>query len=310
MALRSISPQASSLKLQVHRSLLRWLYDPTVTETPASGSRPTTASGARQAPRDVVELRALAERQPELAPAAALQIGLIEAVRRVQGRLTTPWIEASTESLVARLAAGRPLLDFELVAFEWNDVRLLIRQIADILRRHDAVDGDTSLALHAVGRSAELPDTMRHWFQSEPLPPIEMLDEVLSWAARPYLQRTVEVLQQRVSLDEWKRRTCPMCATEPDFSVITSSGARLLVCGRCHVRWPFDPIACPYCGNDDRRTIKSMATADGVYRVMICKPCGRYIKALDARRASRPLLPYADSIMTLPLDAAVMQAGK
>ena len=265
------------------------------------------ASGSRPSPRDIAELKALAERQPELAPAAALQIGLIEAVRRVQGRLTTPWIEASAESLAARLAAGRPLLDFDQIAFEWNDVRLLIRQIADILRRHDAVDGDTSLALHAVGRSAELPATMRLWFEAKPLPPIEMLDEVLSWAARPYLQRTVEVLQQRVSLEPWKRRACPMCAAEPDFSVITSSGARLLVCGRCHVRWAFDPIACPYCGNDDRRSITSMATPDGIYRVMICKPCGRYIKALDARRAPRPLLPYADSIVTLPLDAAVMQ---
>jgi formate dehydrogenase maturation protein FdhE len=265
------------------------------------------ASGSRPSPRDIAELKALAERQPELAPAAALQIGLIEAVRRVQGRLTTPWIEASAESLAARLAAGRPLLDFDQIAFEWNDVRLLIRQIADILRRHDAVDGDTSLALHAVGRSAELPDTMRLWFEAKPLPPIDMLDEVLSWAARPYLQRTVEVLQQRVSLDQWQRRTCPMCAAEPDFSLITSSGARLLVCGRCHLRWAFDPIACPYCGNDDRRSITSMATPDGIYRVMICKPCGRYIKALDARRASRPLLPYADSIMTLPLDAAVMR---
>ena len=272
---------------------------PTVTGPPASGSR--------QSPRDIAELKALAERQPELAPAAALQIGLIEAVRRVHGRLTTPWIEASAESLAARLAAGQRLLDFDQIAFEWNDVRLLIRQIADILRRHDAVDGDTSLALHAVGRSAELPGTMRRWFEAAPLPPIEMLDEVLSWAGRPYLQRTVEVLQQRVNLDQWKRRTCPMCAAEPDFSVITSSGARLLVCGRCHVRWPFDPIACPFCGNADRRSITSMATPDGIYRVMICKVCERYIKALDARHATRPLLPYADSIVTLPLDAAVMR---
>ncbi len=260
-------------------------------------------------PRDVAELRALAERQPELASAATLQIGLIEAVRRVQGRLTTPWIEATAESLAARLASGKSLLDFDQVAFEWNDVRLLIRQVTDLLRRHDAIDADTSAALHAVGRSSELPDTVRRWFEGAALPPIEMLDEVLSWAARPYLQRTVEVLQQRVSVEKWRGRLCPMCAAEPDFSVIASSGERQLVCGRCHVRWPFDPIACPYCANDDRSQITSMATPDGTYRVMICTPCGRYIKALDARRASRPLLPYADAIVTLPLDAAVMRRG-
>jgi formate dehydrogenase maturation protein FdhE len=82
------------------------------------------------------------------------------------------------------------------------------------------------------------------------------------------------------------------------------------VCGRCHVRWAFSPIACPYCGNDDRARIKSMATPDGLYRVMICSPCGRYIKAFDGRKATRPLLPYVDVIATLPLDAAVMKTMK
>ena len=255
----------------------------------------------------MLELKAIGDRQPELLPAVNLQVDLIEAVRRVQGRLTTPWIETPTETLSARLANGQPLLEFSQIAFDWNDVRLLIRQVTDVLRRHEVIDAATTTALHSVGRSAELPDVMRAWFDGQPTGEIEMLDEVLGWAARPYLQRTAEVLQQRVSLEGWTRRVCPVCAAEPEFSVITSSGERQLVCGRCHVRWAFNPIACPYCGNDDRRTIKSMATPDGLYRVMLCAPCGRYIKALDGRKATRPLLPYVDLIATLPLDAAVMK---
>jgi formate dehydrogenase maturation protein FdhE len=77
---------------------------------------------------------------------------------------------------------------------------------------------------------------------------------------------------------------------------------------RCTCAGGFTSLACPYCGNDDRATLKSMATPDGIYRVMICSPCGRYIKALDTRKAPRPLLPYVDPIATLPLDAAVMQS--
>ncbi len=261
-------------------------------------------------PRDIAELKALAERQPELASAAELQISLIETVRRVQGRLTTPWIESSTETLMARLAKGQSLLEFDQILFEWNDVRLLIRQIADILRRYDAVDADGVSALHNVGRAADLPERMRAWFNGIPSPDVEMLDEVLVWAARPYLQRTAEVLQQRVNFDGWRRRTCPACGAEPDFAVITASGERLLVCGHCLVRWPFAATDCPYCGNSDRASITSMATADGIYRVAICNPCGRYIKALDGRKSPRPLLPYADPIVTLPLDAAVMRRGR
>lgn len=266
------------------------------------------STGSRVAPRDVVELKILADRQPALAPAATLQIDLIESVRRVQGRLTTPWIEATAEALGTRLSTGQPLLEFAQIAFDWNDVRLLIRQLTDVLRRHEVIDGAAVNALHAIGRSPDLPAVMRAWFEQSPMMDVDMLGEVLGWAARPYLMRTAEVLQQRVSLDGWRRSTCPMCAAEPEFSVITMSGDRQLVCGRCHVRWNFDPIACPYCANDDRARIKSMATPDGMYRVMICAPCGRYIKALDARKATRPLLPYADVIATLPLDAAVMKS--
>jgi len=259
-------------------------------------------------PRDVLELKALAERQPALAPAATLQVDLIESVRRVQGRLTTPWIETSTENLTARLTSGQPLLDFAQIAFDWNDVRLLVRQVTDVLRRHEVIDAATASALHAIGRSPTLPDVMRAWFDLGPSADVEMLGEVLGWAARPYLQRTAEVLQQRVSLDGWGRRVCPVCSAEPEFSVITPAGDRQLVCGRCHVRWAYSSITCPFCGNDDRSRIKSMATPDGWYRVMICSPCGRYIKALDTRKATRPLLPYTDLIATLPLDAAVMQS--
>ena len=260
-------------------------------------------------PRDVLELKSISERQPELAPAARLQIDLLEAVRRVQGRITTPWIEASADTLAARLSAGEPRLQFSQIAFDWNDVRLLVRQLTDVLRRHEVIDAPTATALHAMGRSPELPDVMKAWFEHQPTIELEMLDEVLAWAARPYLQRTAEVLQQRVSLERWMRRVCPICAAEPEFSVITTTGERMLVCGRCHVRWAFNPITCPYCGNDDRTSIRSMATPDGMYRVMICTPCGRYVKALDARKAPRPLLPYVDLIATLPLDAAVMKRG-
>ena len=128
-----------------------------------------------------------------------MQIDLIEAVRRIQGRLTTPWIEASAETLNTRLSNGQPLLEFSQIAFDWNDVRLLVRQITDVLRRHEVIDAETAVALHAVGRSPTLADVMKEWFLQQPGMDIEMLGEVLGWAARPFLQRTAEVLQQRVS---------------------------------------------------------------------------------------------------------------
>ncbi len=128
------------------------------------------SSGSRVLPRDVVELKALAERQPELAPAATLQVDLIEAVRRVQGRITTPWIETSTEALTARLAqrpaAARVLAD----RLRLERRAPAVRQVTDVLRRHEVIDAATAAALHSVGRSPTLPDVMRGWFEQQPAP--------------------------------------------------------------------------------------------------------------------------------------------
>src|SRR5688500_19470518 len=79
------------------------------------------SSGSRALPRDVYELKALAEKNPALGTAVALQVDLIESVRRVQGRLTTPWIDASADALNARLASGQPLLDFAQLGFDRSE---------------------------------------------------------------------------------------------------------------------------------------------------------------------------------------------
>jgi FdhE protein len=96
---------------------------------------------------------------------------------------------------------------------------------------------------------------------------------------------------------------------EPEFGVITPNADRRLICGRCLGQWAFDQFACPFCDNTDRGRITSFATRDGRYRVYACDVCRKYLKAYDARNASRPVMVSVDTIATLPLDAAAMQKG-
>ena len=70
---------------------------------------------------------------------------------------------------------------------------------------------------------------------------------------------------------------------------------RLLICSRCLARWPFDQIMCPFCRNAERSRITSFTSRDGHYRLSACDVCERYLKAYDARRASRPVMPAVDS---------------
>ena len=259
---------------------------------------------------EVAELRALAERQPELSAAATLQIELVEALRRIQTRISTASVAIAPEEIAARLSSGEPLITFERLPIDWNEARLLFRQITDVLRRHDAVDAPSAAKLHDLGRSAGLPELARRWFEHDGHETgIDMLDEVLAWSMRPFLVRTSEVLSQRATFGAWKRGVCPVCGGEPDFACITTSGERLLICCRCQTRWPTEQFACPFCGEGDRDRITSFATPDGTYRVTACQSCRRYLKTLDGRRAGRAVMPAVDSIATLPLDAVVMQRG-
>jgi FdhE protein len=117
------------------------------------------------------------------------------------------------------------------------------------------------------------------------------------------------VLQQRPELGGWTHPHCGLCGGEPEFAVITPAAERHLICGRCALRWKFEPLTCPYCRNADRSRITSFATTDGQYRVYACDQCRRYLKAYDGRRATRPVMPMVDTVATLPLDAAAMQKG-
>ena len=276
----------------------------------------------RAEPREIVELKQLRASQPELAAAVDLQLALVDMQRRVQSRVPLPWIQPDQEWLRAQQAAGRPLVRFADIPLDWTDFRLTLRRTADILLRFDALEPSEHEQIGALSREGNtLEPIVKQWYvatsgvdAADPLAATPAgaspdLDQVLVLAVRPFLARCVEVLMQRPELSAWNHGHCPFCGWEPDFAVVTPNGDRRLICGRCLAQWAFGVYTCPYCSNDDRSLITSFATRDGRYRVYACDVCQRYLKAYDARNASRPVLVSVDSIATLPLDAAAMQRG-
>ena len=298
------------------------MYDDLVTE-PARPTRPS-----RSESREVLALRAIRQEHPELAGAVDMQIELLELHRRVQGRVLLPNFDLNPGVLDRHIQDGTPLLRFEDIRIEPSDLRLLIRQIADVLRRHAAMDEADHHRIQGIGREMNVLDVVSSWYRNRvarqaaatvglgndgmsALEPThdETLDQVLTLAMRPWLVRCAEVLQQRGELARWTHPHCPLCGSEPDLAVITPAAERHLICGRCALRWKFESLTCPFCRNDDRRRITSFATPDGQYRVYACDQCHRYLKAYDGRHAARPVMPMVDTIATLPLDAYAMQRG-
>jgi hypothetical protein len=283
--------------------------------------------GPRSETREVAELRAVKERHPDLAEAVDLHLELIEHQRRIQSRIPLPWFELNSAAIAAHQAEGRPIVRFEDIPLELTDFRLLVRQTADILRRHRAIDDADYEQVQTIGRDMRLLSLAGEWYRrtaerhaaasagvgssgarGEAPEPGGMLDQVFLIAMKPFLSRCAEVLQ-RADLSGWKHAHCPLCGGEPDLAVITPAAERHLICGRCTLHWNFEPLTCPFCRNSDRSRITSFATPDGQYRVYACDVCHRYLKAYDGRRAARPVMPVVDAVATLPLDAAAMQRG-
>ena len=276
----------------------------------------------RADPLEIVELKRLRTAQPELASAIDMQIALLDMQRRVQSRVPLPWIQIDPEWLRSQQAAGRPLVRFSDIPLDWTDFRLAFRQTSDILRRFETLQpGDHQTIVSLTRESHALEPIVVRWYEATsgvegadpdvrtPEGAPDALDHVLLLAMRPFLARCPEALAQRTDLSAWTYGRCPYCGWEPDFAVITPSADRRLICGRCLGQWRHDPLACPFCANNDRARITSFATHDGRYRVYACDVCRRYLKAYDSRNAVRSVLVSVDTIATLPLDAAAMQRG-
>ena len=283
------------------------------------------ARGTRPESREAAELRAIRSQQPQLASAVDLHLEILEVQRRVQGRVPLPHLEITSASMQRHQASATPLMRFEDIPLDLSDLRLMVRQTADVLRRYGALEEGDYRKIQSLGRDMQLVDVTGQWFRSglaqqvasvgvpsssfAELDGADVIDQVLTISMRPFLSRCAEVLQQRTELSSWTHPHCALCGGQPDLSVITPSAERHLICGRCELRWKWEPLACPYCRNSERSKITSFATSDGQYRVYACDVCRRYLKAYDGRRASRPVMPIVDAVATLPLDAAAIQRG-
>jgi FdhE protein len=282
-------------------------------------TEPTRPRLERQDPPDIAALKRLKQEQPELAGAVDMQIELVMLLRRTQARLTTPWANDDPIRVQAHLAAGRPLLRLEDVAFDWVALRVLFRQIADVLGRFDIVEGADHAALLALARDGRpSAEDVAEWFAARQpghapsASPSRLGDsgtEVLTLAARPFLERAASAVRARLDLAAWHQPYCPLCGASPEMSSYTAAGDRRLHCGACGTAWEFDAGTCPSCGDRDPGRRVSYGSPDGRYRLVACTACRRYLKGVDGRRMERPLMLDVDGIATLRLDAAAVQKG-
>ena len=121
---------------------------------------------------------------------------------------------------------------------------------------------------------------------------------------RPSLSLCAEQLATYFDKDAiWKRGYCPICGSPPALSILRDEGERSLACSFCGHEWQARRIYCPFCDNEDQKTLHYFfSEEERDYRVDVCDACNKYLKTIDTRRIKHPVYTLVEQISTLHLD--------
>ena len=152
--------------------------------------------------------------------------------------------------------------------------------------------------------------------------------QLLELALQPVLWEAggrITALVTSDTLDRWYRGFCPVCGSWPALAeLVGSERRRVLRCGRCGTGWSWILLLCPYCGNDDHRTLGTLheaaddqpsapgrpePAAAPTARVDTCERCHGYLKAITAFASYPAVRLAAEDVATLHLDVAAQNAG-
>ncbi len=136
------------------------------------------------------------------------------------------------------------------------------------------------------------------------------LSDLVGLALQPFLWAAAARLATLTDVDKWDRGYCPVCGAWPALAeLVGPEKRRVLRCVRCGTGWSWFILLCPYCGNDDHRSLRVLHEEGTTERVDACERCHGYVKAIGSYTSASPALLVAEDIATADLDIAAASAG-
>ena len=243
---------------------------------------------------------------------------MVESVRRAIAEQIAPvtslrddlerrWALAiDVERARHRLRSGQCACDpMETIGSAGNLLVAYVRATVAIERAGLVSDDE---AIQARERRFQLMPLIAAWVAGEPMP-----KDRVKRAARRAAALVGSSILRRASRDvigdavpsDWSRANCPACGGSPEFS-FDDGDRRALICSRCDTRWTTTEVGCLGCGARETPMLARVLSPTIDYTLVICNPCGRYIKQPLHPAA---LVPDIDRIMTQELDAAAEARG-
>jgi FdhE protein len=108
----------------------------------------------------------------------------------------------------------------------------------------------------------------------------------------------------------WEENFCPICGSRASMAELSGEeGKRMLSCSACSFTWPFQRLACAYCGCTDPEKLSYFTVGDGATRVDTCAACSRYIKTRDSRKCDSDVPLEVEDLLTIHLDLMATREG-
>ncbi len=216
-----------------------------------------------------------------------------------------------------RLNTGLPALKLDELQLDWSLAQRTFIELFALFSEYPELFGELDGSLGEVTPSG-LKKVADEWLGGErtllaqPATGVgqQLLEYIIQAALRPLMLSYSRLVSGHVDRELWRRNYCPVCGGSPDFAYLEKErGARWLVCSRCDTEWLFQRLECPWCGNQDQKTLGYFTDDEALYRLYVCERCKNYIKAIDLRRTEEQFVASLERLFTLSIDAQAQDYG-
>ena len=148
--------------------------------------------------------------------------------------------------------------------------------------------------------------------------------QLLELALQPVLWEAAARCAALTDVDRWDRGYCPVCGSWPALAeLVGAEKRRVLRCGRCGTWWSWLVLLCPYCGNDDHRSLGTLIPEDvrptpaspasgeshSKERIDVCERCHGYMKSIATFHSVPTSRLAAEDAATVHLDVGARERG-
>jgi len=209
---------------------------------------------------------------------------------------------------------GKSLLNPEELSLDWEKISALYkclvelvgkrddgrRQAEGLLKAIEETENDTPVVMKAaLASNYEAIEASAKAFSIDS--PVLLL--LLHLSLRPLLLLIAQAVLEHLDLSLWNFGHCPVCGSAPRLADLSGEvGKRTLHCSLCETAWPYIRLRCPFCENDNRKELSYLrAENEEGFRVDLCDRCNHYLKTMDLREISGPVMMWLHGIwISLP----------